>query len=140
MQWVELDHDHRQEVTDLWERCGLTRPWNPPGADFDRAVSHPASAVLGYLDGARLAATVMVGDDGHRGWVYYLAVAPEARGKGLGRAAMTAAEHWLHACGARKVELMVRTTSHDVAGFYDAIGYQREDVTVFSRWLEDGPS
>jgi len=74
----------------LWEEAGLTRPWNDADADFLRAVAGPASAVLGTRDGGNLLATAMVGHDGHRGWVYYLAVSPSAQGAGLGRRLMEA--------------------------------------------------
>src|SRR4051812_45912829 len=86
----------------LWHACGLTRPWNDPAADFARAVSGPASAVLLLREGDELVASVMPGFDGHRGWVYYLAVAPERRREGLGRVMMDAAETWLRSRGAPK--------------------------------------
>jgi hypothetical protein len=66
-------------VVALWQAVGLTRPWNDPLADLRRACDGPASAVLVGVSGDRVVATVMVGHDGHRGWVYYLAVAPHAR-------------------------------------------------------------
>jgi hypothetical protein len=56
----------------LWSDAGLTRPSNDPLADFDRALASTPAAVLGLFDHGTLAGTVMVGDDGHRGWVYYL--------------------------------------------------------------------
>src|SRR4051794_18752438 len=85
------------EVIALWEACGLIRPWNDPAADFARAVTGPASAVLVLREADALVAGAMVGCDGHRGWVYYLAVAPGRRRAGLGRAMMAAAEAWLRA-------------------------------------------
>lgn len=129
----------RAAVLALWEVCGLTRPWNPPDGDLDRAVQGPSSAVLVAEEGGLLQGSVMVGDDGHWGWVYYLSVQPELRQSGLGQALMTAAEDWLRARGCRKVELMVRNTNDGVIGFYEAIGYGQEPVTVLSRWLIDDP-
>jgi len=120
----------------LWHEAGLIRPWNPPTADIQRALESPASTVLGTFDGARLVGTVMVGHDGHRGWVYYLAVDESERGGGLGRNMMTAAEHWLREQGAVKVQLMIRSTNDAVLGFYDHIGYEDADVQVRSKWLE----
>ena len=120
----------------LWEECGLTRPWNDPHADLARALSGPSSTVLASVseDGALLG-TAMVGHDGHRGWVYYLAVTPSARGTGLGRALMAAAEEWVASQGIPKLMLMVRSSNTAVRGFYDALGYAREDTAVLSRWL-----
>ncbi|MFZ0529931.1 MAG: GNAT family acetyltransferase, partial [Propionicimonas sp.] len=115
--------------------AGLTRPWNDAAADFTRAVAGPASAVLGlHLDGA-LAGTVMVGHDGHRGWVYYLAVAGSTRGRGLGRRLMDAAEAWLVERGLPKIQFMVREDNAGVLDFYHHLGYQRQDVVVLGRRL-----
>lgn len=123
------------EVTALWEACGLTRPWNDPGADFALAVRLPQSAVLVARDGDVLAGSVMVGFDGHRGWVYYLAVAPGKRGGGIGRALMAAAEQWLRERGAPKLQLMVRDDNADALGFYEALGLERQKVVTLGRFL-----
>jgi ribosomal protein S18 acetylase RimI-like enzyme len=126
----------RDAVVALWVACDLTRPWNDPVADFDRATDGPASAVLvGIEDGALLGAA-MVGDDGHRGWVYYVAVRPDARGQGHGGALMHAAETWLRDRGVPKVQLMVRDTNEAVLGFYASLGYERNPVHVLARWLD----
>jgi ribosomal protein S18 acetylase RimI-like enzyme len=132
----ELTSAERSQAVALWDACGLTRPWNPPEADFDRAVAGPTSAVLGMVGGDRVASTVMVGHDGHRGWVYYLAVDPSVRGQDLGRRMMRAAEEWLTIHGAVKVQLMVRATNSQVLAFYERVGYSPEEVTVMSRWLD----
>jgi len=121
----------------LWQACGLTRPWNDPYADLALALSSPSSTVLAGRHDDRLVATVMVGSDGHRGWVYYLAVAPELRRAGHGAAMMRAAEGWLKACGAPKLNLMVRADNAAAAGFYQALGYARSDVMVMQRSLAD---
>jgi ribosomal protein S18 acetylase RimI-like enzyme len=123
-------------VADLWHRCGLTRPWNDAQADFRRAVDGPASAVL-LLDGtAEPAASVMVGFDGHRGWIYYLAVDPTLRRQGLGRRMMAAAEDWLRGRGAPKIQLMVREDNAAAIGFYQALGLSRQKVVTLGRFLE----
>lgn len=129
----------RAAVLALWETCGLTRPWNPPEGDLDRALISPSSTVLVASNDRAVEGSIMVGDDGHRGWVYYLSVQPALQKSGLGQALMTAAEDWLRDRGVRKIELMVRTTNDAVVGFYQAIGYGQEPVTVLSRWLIDNP-
>ncbi len=83
----------------LWRRCGLTRPWNDPHADIALARRRDNSTVLVGRDGDAIAATAMVGHDGHRGWVYYVAVSPERRGRGFGSTIMAAAEDWLRRAG-----------------------------------------
>ncbi len=136
MQIRELTSLDIEAAAALWHEVGLTRPWNPPILDLQRALDSSASTVLGGFDGERLVGTVMVGHDGHRGWVYYLAVDESQRGIGLGREMMTAAEHWLRDHGAVKVQLMVRATNEAVLGFYDHIGYEDADVRVRSKWLK----
>jgi ribosomal protein S18 acetylase RimI-like enzyme len=123
------------QVIALWRVAGLTRPWNDPGADFDLALANPASAILLARAGPDLIGTVMVGFDGHRGWVYYLASAPHCRKRGIGRALMQAAEAWLGDRGCPKIQLMVRGDNAVARGFYEAMGYDVQDVLTFGRRL-----
>jgi len=119
----------------LWHDAGLTRPWNDPLDDLRRAMAGPASTVLAGTDNGQLLATAMVGHDGHRGWVYYVAVRPDRRGHGHGRAIMRACETWLTARDIPKIDLMVRTENDSVLAFYHAIGYGRDEVFVMSKRL-----
>jgi len=123
-------------VVALWRSCGLTRPWNDPHADFALALNTATATVLVARDGADITGSAMVGFDGHRGWVYYLAVAPDRQRGGLGRALMAAAEAWLRARGVPKVQLMVREGNAAALGFYEALGLDRQPVVVFGRFLE----
>jgi ribosomal protein S18 acetylase RimI-like enzyme len=122
-------------VADLWRRTGLTTAYNDPGADFAFARAGAASDVLVALDGERVVATVMVGHDGHRGWLYYVAVDPARQGSGLGQRMVAAAEAWLRDRGVPKVQLLVRATNTGVMGFYDRLGYETSEVRVMQRWL-----
>ena len=92
MQICDLTSMDIEAAAALWRQAGLTRPWNPPELDLRRALDGHTSTVLGAFDDERLVGTVMVGHDGHRGWVYYLAVDESRRGTGLGKRLMTAAE------------------------------------------------
>ena len=127
---------HHDAAVALWHETGLTRPWNDPRADLERAVGGPASPTLAATRDDLLVATVMVGHDGHRGWVYYLAVSPAAQRRGLGRTMMSAAEAWLSDRGVPKLNLMVRADNAAAVGFYTALGYGRDAVTVMSRRLD----
>jgi ribosomal protein S18 acetylase RimI-like enzyme len=120
----------------LWQACGLTRPWNPPADDIALVRRSQHGEILVAAEGEAIVGSVVVGHDGHRGWVYYLAVAPAHRRGGLGRRLMRAAEAWVAARGVRKLELMVRDGNAAVVDFYDRIGYAREPVLVMSRWLD----
>ncbi|WP_326523923.1 GNAT family acetyltransferase [Sphingomonas sp.] len=120
----------------LWRACGLTRPWNDPESDFRRAIEGTTSAVLIVRESDAIAGAVMVGYDGHRGWVYYLAVAPDRRRGGFGRMLMAAAEAWLVEQGAPKIQLMVRDDNQDAAAFYAALGFERQAVATWGRFID----
>src|SRR3954464_13340300 len=110
------DHDVAHVVA-LWQRCGLTRPWNDPAADIALARRGAnATILIGRADSA-IVASALVGHDGHRGWVYYVAVDPDHQKKDYGRAIMEAAEDWLRAQGQTKIMLMVRPDNREVRAF-----------------------
>ena len=123
-------------VIALWQACGLTRPWNDPAADIRLARREPNSTILTGRDGDAIVATAMVGHDGHRGWVYYVATDPQRRAKGYGRAIMNAAEDWLRAAGIAKLQLMVRRENSQAGAFYQSIGYAEAQTIVFAKWLD----
>jgi ribosomal protein S18 acetylase RimI-like enzyme len=118
----------RDAVIALWGACGLTRDWNDPVKDFDFALAGATSTVLVHEIGGQIVASVMVGHDGHRGAIYYLAVAPEHQKRGLGRAAVLAAENYLKKLGVWKINLMIRDENESAIGFYKAIGFETNAV------------
>ncbi|MGH7004085.1 MAG: GNAT family acetyltransferase [Alphaproteobacteria bacterium] len=124
-----------EAVRGLWERCGLVRPWNDPAADIDFCRASGHGAVLVGIEEGRLVASILVGHDGHRGWVYYLAVEPALQGHGRGRRMMAAAEAWLRERAVPKVELMVRAENDAVRNFYRRLGYADSGVRVMEHWL-----
>lgn len=122
-------------VVDLWKVCGLTRPWNDPHKDIARKLTtQPDLFQVGEVDG-RLVATAMIGYDGHRGWVYYLAVHPEFQGRGYGRMLMARAEALLIERGCPKINLLVRETNDAVLAFYDRLGYGRDAAVSLGKRL-----
>jgi len=124
-----------EAVIALWSRCGLTRPWNDPRRDIERKRSqHPELFLVGEVDGAVIA-SAMVGYDGHRGWVNYLAVAPEHQRQGRARALMTEAEARLTVLGCPKLNLQVRGSNAAALGFYAALGYALDDVVSLGKRL-----
>jgi|SRR6185295_3134886 len=127
-------------VVELWRRCELTRPWNDPHKDIQRKLTtQPELFLVGELAG-KVIATAMAGFDGHRGWVNYLAVAPEHRTRGYGRLLMQHIEDRLTAMGCPKLNLQVRTGNKDVLEFYRRIGYGVDDtVSLGKRLIPDLP-
>jgi ribosomal protein S18 acetylase RimI-like enzyme len=126
----------RAAVVALWQACNLTRPWNDPDRDIDFCLSKPESTILVGEGDGRVMASIMVGHDGHRGWLYYLAVDPALQKAGHGRTMVAAAEGWLKDRGVPKVMLMVRPENDRVRAFYDALGYAEEPRVIFSRRLD----
>lgn len=126
----------RAAVIALWQACNLTRPWNDPDSDIDFCLSKPESTILVGEAAGKVIASVMTGHDGHRGWLYYLAVDPAIRKSGHGRMMVSAAEDWLKSRGVPKVMLMVRPENTKVRAFYDALGYTEEPRVIFSRRLD----
>jgi len=122
-----------EAVIALWRDCGLTRPWNDPAQDIAFARKGPASTILVGAEEGAILASIMVGHDGHRGMLYYVAVAPDHRRRGLGRAAVKAAEAWLAARGVWKVNLLVRAENEAVRGFYERLGYEVNPVLCMAR-------
>lgn len=104
--------------------------------DLLRAAEGPSSAVLALVDQGVLVGTTMVGTDGHRAWMYYLAVDPAAQGSGHGKALVRACEEWAVAHGAPKLMLMVRSTNEAVLGFYDSLGYEVNEVATLGKFLD----
>ncbi|MGD0642337.1 MAG: GNAT family acetyltransferase [Roseiarcus sp.] len=131
----ELSEAETEAAVALWRECGLIRPWNDPRADIRLALAGPSSTVIAARVEARLAATVMVGWDGHRGWIYYLAVALGLRRRGIGARMVKAAEDWLARRDAPKLNLLVRAENEAVLAFYESLGYRRNDSILMQRAL-----
>lgn len=122
-------------VVALWQECGLTRPWNDPHADIARKLAEQPELFLVGTVGAELVATAMAGFDGHRGWVYYLAVAPGRRKQSYGRALMQEAERLLMERGCPKLNLQVRASNAGVVEFYRRLGYVQDEVLSLGKRL-----
>ena len=122
-------------VIALWEACGLTRSWNDPARDIARKLLMQAD---GFLVGERegeVIASAMFGYDGHRGWVNYLALSPDHRGRGYGAQMMALGEALLQAKGCPKLNLQVRTGNTEVLKFYAKLGYGDDEVVSLGKRL-----
>jgi ribosomal protein S18 acetylase RimI-like enzyme len=127
-------------VINLWKACGLTRPWNDPTQDLTLALEHNASTVLlGEFNGA-IIASVMAGFDGHRGWLYYVAVRPDLQGNGYGRQIITEGEDWLREQGCPKILLIIRAENQKVLDLYASLDYVQEPRAMMSKWLVEPPA
>ena len=121
----------------LWAACDLLRPWNDPHRDIRRKLALRDGLLLVASAAGELVGSVMAGYEGHRGWINYLAVAPQHRRHGLGRQLMREAEERLAAAGCPKINLQVRAGNADVLAFYEAIGYRIDEVVSLGKRLVD---
>ena len=131
-----IDDADVADVVALWQTCGLTRPWNDPATDIALARRGSNATVLIGRGDRLIVATVLVGHDGHRGWVYYLAVDPDHRQQGYGRVMMDEAERWLRERGIEKLQLMVRPDNKSVKNFYQSLGYSEQERVIYAKWLD----
>ena len=132
--------DDESDVINLWRQCGLIVPWNNPKTDIQRKLStSPDLFYVGVLDD-ELIASCMAGYDGHRGWIYFLAVISAYQREGFASRLIDHVESELIKLGCPKVELMVRKTNENVISFYQSAGYDIDPVMVLSKRLtEDEP-
>jgi len=125
----------RNEVIDLWERCDLIVPWNDPDRDIDAKLKVMGDLFLVGTVEEKVIATVMVGYEGHRGWVNYLAVDPEYRRREIGHALMERAGKELRTLGCPKINVQISTGNLSAVGFYDSIGFTGDDVISMGKRL-----
>jgi ribosomal protein S18 acetylase RimI-like enzyme len=122
-----------ESIVQLWRDCGLTRAWNDPHKDIARKLTVQPELFLVAEDAGVVIGTAMVGFDGHRGWVYYFAVATSRRGEGHGSQLMAEAERLLVERGCPKIMLMVRDDNSSVVELYRHLGYEREQTLLLGK-------
>ncbi|NNK96345.1 MAG: GNAT family acetyltransferase [Desulfobacterales bacterium] len=122
-------------VVSLWHRCKLTVAWNDPLRDVDRKKKHQPELFLVGLINSRLIASVMGGYDGHRGWIYYLAVDPDYRQRGFGSLMIEEVEARIKKTGCAKINVMVRKSNQKIADFYFKHGYGTDEVSCLGKRL-----
>lgn len=131
-----FEADDEAAVISLWDRCGLLRPWNDPHKDIQRKCAvHPKRFLVGVLED-QIVASAMFGYDGHRGWIYYLAVCPNHQRQGLGRLIVDEVEHQLRQAGCPKINLQVRSSNTTVIEFYRSLGFSEDSVLSLGKRLE----
>lgn len=129
--------EDEENVVALWRTCGLETSYNDLTQDFRFARAKPNSDVLvGISPEGRIVGSVMAGHDGHRGWLYYVATAPDRQRQGIGRQMVAAGEDWLRGHKIVKVMLLVRDTNTQVVDFYHHIGFEAIPHVVMQKWLK----
>ena len=125
-----------EAVVRLWNDCGLVVPGNDPHKDIQRKLNvQPEMFLLGCLN-EQIIASVMVGYEGHRGWINYLAVHPDRQRSGIGKLMMEEAEELLRAAGCPKINLQIRSSNTAIIEFYNTLGFNTDDVVSLGKRLE----
>ena len=127
-------------VIQLWQDCGLVAPQNNPIQDIQRKSQVNPEWFLVGLQNDTIVASCMIGYEGHRGWINYLAVAPTEQRKGLAREIMAEAERLLREAGCPNINLQIRATNTAVIAFYESIGFATDSaISMGKRLEEDSP-
>jgi ribosomal protein S18 acetylase RimI-like enzyme len=131
--------EDERDIIDLWIQCNLVVSSNNPEKDIERKLNvNPELFLVGFFNEA-LVATCMAGYEGHRGWINYLAVAPQYRRQGVATRMMNAAEKSLKSAGCPKINLQVRTSNKAVIQFYESVGFSTDDVVGLGKRLVPDP-
>ena len=118
---------HRSQVIEVWRKSfGYDTPHNEPGLVIDKKLAVQDSLFFVAVVAGEVIGTVMAGYDGHRGWLYSVAVSPGHRKLGAGRQLVLHAEQALAARGCLKINLQLLATNAAVAAFYTSLGYAVE--------------
>jgi ribosomal protein S18 acetylase RimI-like enzyme len=132
--------DDQPAVVELWRTTFPDAPpRNDPAADIARKLDVQREFFVVATDSGEIVGTAVAGYDGHRGWVYYVAVSPGHRGRGIGTALMRRVERDLADVGCPKLNLQVRGTNREVVRFYESLGYVAEDRVSMGRRLDEEP-
>jgi len=120
--------DDLRAVKTLWEEVFPNDPaWNRAEAAIPKKTAFQPELVLVAEDAGQVVGTAMAGYDGHRGWLYAVAVKPTRQREGIGAMLVVEAEQSLKNLGCGKINLQVRSTNQGVIGFYRRLGYEVED-------------
>lgn len=118
---------HREQVIALWEAVfGYETAHNSPNLVIDKKIAIDDGLFFVAVAGVEVVGTIMAGYDGHRGWIYSVAVHPNQRKQGIGSDLVSHAEHALAEKGCMKINLQIMQGNETVAAFYSSLGYSEE--------------
>ena len=132
------DKMHREQVIGLWEKTfGYATPRNAPTLVIDKKLEVDDGLLFLGIKNGEVVGTVMAGYDGHRGWIYSLAVLPMYRKQGAGSALLSHAEQKLSSLGCMKINLQVREGNDEAEKFYITNGYSSETIVSMGKELKE---
>lgn len=125
---ISYDPKYQEAIIDLWKKCNLIVPQNDPIEDIQKKLDFQPDSFLSALLDGQLIGSVMVGYEGHRGWLNYLAVLPEYQKRGYERRLAEKAVEELRKLGCSKVNVQVRKSNPSTIGFYKHLGFKDDNV------------
>jgi ribosomal protein S18 acetylase RimI-like enzyme len=133
---------HRGQVVALWDATlGYNAPHNKPTLSIDKKVAANDELFFVAMAGTTVAGSVMAGYDGHRGWIYSIAVSPTHQRQGIGTRLLRYAEKALIDRGCVKINLQIMEGNEAVTQFYVALGYTVEKrISMGKRIVKSSPS
>jgi len=136
-QIIEFNNSkHRKQVIDLWQTVfGYEAAHNSPEVVIDRKLKNKDSLFFVAENNHKIIGTVMAGYDGHRGWIYSIAVHPECRKQGIGSNLLSFAQSKLEDLGCLKINLQIMEGNESVQKFYLANGYSVEQRVSMGKKL-----
>ena len=127
---------HRAQLIDLWEQVfGYKSAHNEPAFSIDKKVAMGDGMLFVAESGGKVVGSIMAGYDGHRGWIYSLAVRPHCRRRGLGSRLVRHAEEHLKALGCPKINLQILQGNEAAVSFYRKLGYEEEQRISMGRTI-----
>ena len=132
--------EHFEGVSTLWEEVFPNDPpWNRAELAIPAKLAFQPELFLVAEEAGKIVGTAMAGYDGHRGWLYTVAVKPSHERHGIGSMLVEEAERRLRKLGCLKINLQVRSSNADVARFYSRRGYAIEErVNMGKRLTPEG--
>jgi ribosomal protein S18 acetylase RimI-like enzyme len=132
-----FERSDTSKLEELWGKVFVEDPpWNAPANMIANKLEvQPELLLVGMLDQV-LVGAVMAGYDGVRGWIYHLAVAPEARRRGIATELVRTAETDLRKLGCSKVNLQIRASNSEAVAFYQKLGFIIEERVSMGRRLD----
>ena len=126
-------NDDESEVVDLWKLCNLIVPKNDPVVDIHEKMNFQPNLFLVGITKDTLIGSIMIGYEGHRGWINYLAIHPKYRMRGFGAMLMDHATTLLKSMGCKKINVQIRNSNISVIEFYKKCGFSDDDVVGYGK-------
>jgi len=130
------DQKDEIEVIKLWKICNIIVPQNDPKLEINSKLNFQPDLFFVGLYKKKLIATIMIGYEGHRGWINYLVVHPDFQRRGFGTKLMDYATKTLSKMGCRKINIQVRKSNIPVIQFYKKLGFIDDEVINYGKRIK----